>query len=353
MAGASQDLTPRVGIVLSSFIGSSDHDGRKIDGLAEPRPVDAALTAAQLDGLVRKAIELGDSRRGRLEQVIAPEDWVVIKPNISCCYGQETYVRGTVTDLRVVRSVIAYLLEKKAGRRFTIAEGSGQWRAGSPTDGWTTAWGGDFGGLTYYRMVEEFAHSYPHLTFEIVDLNFDTNIAIPVPWKASARNNPEGVYVVPKTIQRCDKLISIAPLKTHRLTGVSLSMKNYFGIGPGSVYGFPKCGLHTLGRPDEVISDLFSFHPADYAIVGGSWGVEGDGPDGPGAATVHHNVIIAGTKALSVDAVAAAIMGFNPNDIVSFRIAERRGFGIRDLDSMWLRGNDIGDARRVFRRPAS
>ena len=42
-ASATEDTSPRVGIVLSSFAGGEDHDGSKVTGLPEPRPVDAQL----------------------------------------------------------------------------------------------------------------------------------------------------------------------------------------------------------------------------------------------------------------------------------------------------------------------
>lgn len=80
-ASATSDRTPQVGIVPSSFRGSSDHDGTEVKGLADPRPVDADLTSEQIDAMVRKAIELGRLRNGGLHTIIGPEDWVVIKPN--------------------------------------------------------------------------------------------------------------------------------------------------------------------------------------------------------------------------------------------------------------------------------
>ena len=126
----------RVGIVLSSFRGSTEHDGTPLKGLAAPRAVDAQLSYAEIDAMVRRAIELGGQRRGGLDALIGPEDWVVIKPNIASCHGlgpadgpsHHPYVHGTVTDLRVVKSVISFLAEKKRGRRITIAEGSGEWQ---------------------------------------------------------------------------------------------------------------------------------------------------------------------------------------------------------------------------------
>ena len=365
-AAASRNLTPRVGIVKSDFRGSADHDGTKISGLADPRPVDADLTLGQISAMVAKALELGSPVAGGIGSILGPEDWVVIKPNIVACYGlgpetrdggaHHPYLAGAVTDLRVVHALLTYLAEHKYGARITLAEGSGEWlpveRSKSPVDGWTSDWGGAFGGLTYRKMVEEFTRRYPEIRFEIVDLNFDSVVELPVPGKALARNNPQGTYGIPKTIQQCDRLISVAPLKTHAMTGVSLSMKNYFGIGPGAKYGFPKDGLHKLGDSAEVLVDLFSFHPADYALVGGSWGIEGDGPHAPGARSVHHNVIIGGANAVAVDAVAAAVMGFKPAELPYLAMAEKRGFGAADPDVVWTRGNEIEEARKVFQKPA-
>jgi hypothetical protein len=364
-AAPSRNVTPRVGIVTSDFRGSADHDGTQIAALTDPRPLDANLTLAQISAMVVKALDLGGPVKGGLSSIFGPEDWVVVKPNIVACYGlgpetrdggaHHSYIAGAVSDLRVVHALVSYLAEHRYGARITIAEGSGEWlpveQSKSPVDGWTTDWGGAFGGLTYRKMVDEFSRRYPEVRFDILDLNFDSLVELPVSGKALARNNPQGIYSIPKTIQQCDRLISVAPLKTHSMTGVSLSMKNYFGIGSGAKYGFPKDRLHKLGDPAEVLVDLFSFHPADYALVGGSWGVEGDGPHAVGAQSVHHNVIIAGPSALSVDGVAAAVMGFRLAELPFVAMAEKRGFGVADPDAVWTRGNDIEGARRVFRKP--
>ena len=366
-AGATQDTTPRVGIVLSSFTGCQDHDGTKIQGLADPSPVDVELTAGQIDAMLRKAISLGTTRRGGLAAIVASDDWVVIKPRIETCYepgpggdgggDRHRYLRGSVTDLRLVRSLIEFLVEHKCGARFTIAEGSGEWqpreRSKAAVDGWTTEWGGEFGGLSYDKMIRELSRKYPKIAFDRVDLNFDESIALPLHGKALARNNPEGAYFVPKTIQQCDRIVSVAPLATDEQTGVSLSVANYWGVAPGAHYGFPKTGLLKLGHPDEVVVDLFSYHPADYAIVGGAWGLEGGGPSDAGPRAVHHNVLVAGNNAVSVDAVGAAIMGFEPTGVLHLALAERHGFGDADLGPIWMRGNEIEQARRAFRKPAN
>ncbi len=365
IASATQDTTPRVGIVLSSFQSGTQHDGAPIKGLARPRPVDADLTFDEIDAMVRRAIDLADTRHGSLASAVEPDAWVVIKTHIPTCYGltpetrdggaHQPYLAGSVTDPRIVRTVISYLAERKRGLRFTVAEGSSEWlpaeRSKSPVDGWSTEWGGAFDGLSYRNLIADCSRRFPGIRFEIADLNFADSIDLPLPGKPLARANPSGVYTIPKIIQQCDRLITVTPLNTDSATGVSLSVKNYLGIAPGSRYGFPKNGLLKLGSQDEIMIDLFSYHPADFAIAGGCWGVEGDGPEGPGAAGVHHNVVMAGAKAICVDAVAAAVMGFDPAELPFLDLGEKAGFGTRDLDSIWTLGNEIDEARRNFRRP--
>ena len=107
LASSSLDKTPQIGIVLSSFRGGAEHDGTPIAGLKEPCPADAALSAAQADALLRKAVDLARNRR-RGGIPAGPEDWVVLK----------VHERA---DIRLVRSVLSMLLESKRGRRFSIA----------------------------------------------------------------------------------------------------------------------------------------------------------------------------------------------------------------------------------------
>src|SRR6185295_13308518 len=84
----------------------------------------------------------------------------------------------------------------------------------------------------------------------------------------------------------------------------------------------------TAVTADEAIVDLFSYHPADYAIVGGCWCVK----DGH---AVHTNVVLAGCNAMAVDAVGAAILGRKPDRLGLMKLAWKRGFGIYDIDSIW------------------
>lgn len=363
VAAATRDQVPRVGLVPSTLAGGETQDGTPHPGLPDPVAIDADLSSQQLDAMLRLAIEFG-ARRGQGLAAIGPDEWVVIKPDITSCFGLDPgttdsaaigkYIPGSVTDLRLVKSLIGYLVEHNQGRRITIAEGAPVWKpiehSKAGVDGWTTDWGGAFDGLSYKSLIEDFSSSHPNIEFDLVDLNFDDTIEIPVSGQPLAAKNQDGRYHLPATIQECDRLISVSPLKIDAPMGVSLSIVNYRGIAPGSQYGFPKTGLDQLGDADAVVADLFSLRPADYAIVGGSWGVEAD-PEGPGFRTVRHNVIIAGPNAVGVDAVAAAVMGFDPANIEHLRHAEFLGLGDWHTDTIWIKGSEIAEGQRGFLKP--
>ena len=302
-ATATQDRTPRVAIVLSSFKSGADHDGATIAGLADPRPRNADLTDAQIEAMVRRAVEIGDTRRGDLRKVIAPDEWVAIKVDLSSWPGKPGYVRGMATDPRIVSGLVSWLANNKCGGRFTIADAAP-----------AAAWDADFDGLGYRRMIAGFTRRYPEVRFEILDFNSSDCAELPVPGKSNVR------YRIPSLIQETDRLISVAPLNR-------LSMPNYLSLA-----------RDKAASTDEAVVDLFSYHPADYAIAGGCWYVK----DG---VAVRNNLVVAGFSALAVDAVGAAILGRKPDSAAMFKLAWKRGFGIYDLDSIWARGNEIEEAR--------
>ncbi len=351
VASATADQTPRVGVVLSSFDGGSDHDGTKLTGLARPKPVDATLNASELDAMFRKAVELSGVRGQDIESIVEPSDWVVIKPDIAVCHDREgRIVPGSVTDPRLVSSLIAWLVEKRLGERITIAEGP-SWRPETRVEVWTSDWNGAFGGFTYRKVVEEFSKKHAGVKFDIVDLNADKALELPIPGRPSSSRNKEGVFFIPSTIQQCDKLITIAPLKTHARLLAALSLGSYFGILPEAKYGRTKEQVFQLGEPHEILVDLYGYHASDYSILGGGWGLEGDGPYGPDARGVHHNVVIAGASALAVDTVGASVMGIDPARMKHLELASRKGYGSTEIDLVWTRGNEVEQARRAFRLP--
>ena len=82
---------------------------------------------------------------------------------------------------------------------------------------------------------------------------------------------------VPQSILAADVVVSMPKVKTHHWAGVTLSMKNMFGIIPGSVYGWPNNVLHWKGI-DRSILDINSTIAPHFVIADGIVGMEGNGP---------------------------------------------------------------------------
>ena len=141
-----------------------------------------------------------------------------------------------------------------------------------------------------------------------VDLNFDDVERVLLKTRASRLRE----LYFPKTVRGVDFLVSLPKLKTHHWAGVTLSLKNMFGVIPGSCYGWPKNILHWAGI-DRAILDINAAVRPDFAIVDGIIGMEGNGPIQGVSKTV--GVLIAGDDPVAVDSTCARIMGLAPEKI--------------------------------------
>jgi uncharacterized protein (DUF362 family) len=141
-----------------------------------------------------------------------------------------------------------------------------------------------------------------------VDLNVDEVERVQLQTRASRLKE----LYLPKTALGVDFLVSMPKLKTHHWAGVTLSLKNMFGIVPGSCYGWPKNVLHWAGI-DRAILDINAAARPDFAIVDGIIGMEGNGPiqGTPKSA----GVLIFGDDPVAVDATCCRVMGLIPERV--------------------------------------
>jgi len=204
---------------------------------------------------------------------------------------------------------------------------------------------------------------------------------------------PFGGYLFPAyelnhSYNDCDVFVSMAKLKEHETTGITLSMKNCFGITPCSIYGAtagiddpdenPKGGrglLHGGNRQPSKIApaekdtttprqggyrvpravvDLIAARPVDLQIVDGIKSLSGgEGPWAPGIAPVQPGLLVAGTNPVATDAVCMGLMGLDPmadrgthpfeTSDNMLRLAEEAGLGTRDLKRIEVVGSRIKD----------
>lgn len=141
-----------------------------------------------------------------------------------------------------------------------------------------------------------------------VDLNLDDVERVTLKTRASRLAE----LYLPKTALRADFVVSMPKLKTHHWAGVTLSLKNMFGIVPGGCYGWPKNVLHWAGIDNSILDINAALRP-DFAIVDGILGMEGNGPIQ--GVPKRANVLVFGNDPVAVDATCCRIMGLLPEKI--------------------------------------
>lgn len=191
----------------------------------------------------------------------------------------------------------------------------------------------------------------------------------------------------------CDVFVSLAKLKQHVTAGVTLSMKNCFGITPCTIYGdgapkdeaglFPYGGrgpfhygnrtppksapqpIHLNGSKDpgyrvpRVVADLVAARPVHLAVIDGIYSISGgELPGYKGVQTIHPGLLVAGKNCVCTDAVSVALMGFDPmadrgtppfeTSDSTLALAEHLGVGTRDLKRIEVVGVPIAKARHPY-----
>ena len=173
-----------------------------------------------------------------------------------------------------------------------------------------------------------------------VDLNYDVGYTV----ENAGRRTRLSTLTLPVTLREVDWVVSVPKMKTHHWVGVTLSMKNLFGVMPGIYYGWPKNLFHWEGI-DRSILDINQAVKPDFAIVDGIVGMEGDGPimGTPKQA----GVLVMGRNLPAVDATCARIMGIDPRKVSYLAAASGQLGPIRDSDIL-QRGEAIASVRTDF-----
>ena len=149
-----------------------------------------------------------------------------------------------------------------------------------------------------------------------VDLNRDELIRTPL--RASYTGMKD--LWLPRTVLEADFLVSMPKIKTHHWSGVTLSMKNMFGVVPGARYGWPKNILHWKGIQESIL-DLCATVPIHFVIADGIVAMEGNGPLN-GTPRPLGKIVLADDP-VAADATCARLMGFEPDRIVHIREGSR------------------------------
>ena len=142
-----------------------------------------------------------------------------------------------------------------------------------------------------------------------VDLNRDELIRTPLRSRYMGMRD----LLLPRTVLEADFLVSMPKIKTHHWAGVTLGMKNMFGIVPGARYGWPKNILHWKGIQESIL-DLCATVPIHFVIADGIVAMEGNGPLNGTPRSL--GTIVLANDPVAADATCARLMGFEPARIM-------------------------------------
>ncbi|MHB1033955.1 MAG: DUF362 domain-containing protein [Pirellulales bacterium] len=177
------------------------------------------------------------------------------------------------------------------------------------------------------------------------------------PWPGYSRLTvPWGGYVYPafelnQRYEKTDVFVSLSKLKDHAAAGVTMSMKNLFGIAPTSIYGDtydgaknpavneesltaridtfhkglrmppagapqeidPKSPRHWSRRVPRITADLCGVRPVDLALVDGiETNRGGEGPWLREVQPLKPDLLFAGRNGVCLDAICTATLGYDP-----------------------------------------
>jgi uncharacterized protein (DUF362 family) len=190
------------------------------------------------------------------------------------------------------------------------------------------------------------------------DHNKSPFVAVDVPF------GPQRQIMVNPRVLTYEKLVSLAQLKVHRSATVTLAIKNIAMSYPAAdFYGHPRVSQKL--HPHNILQDKQAFlvgmlmrFPIDLAIVTGHPAMIGMGPIGGKA--IETGLVFAGRNAVSVDSVAAHVLGFETLGVQHIRQAAQNGLGIPYADPnhegkpgrLTIVGTEVREAAKIFQREA-
>ncbi len=188
--------------------------------------------------------------------------------------------------------------------------------------------------------------------------------------------------------EKTDVMVSLCKLKQHSAAGVTLAMKNQFGLTPNSLYGsqavseeatvgrgplhgaissarnlsgFKPGANSPVGSPvARVIVDICAARPIHLAIIDGITAMSGGELPWAGRQQLTKaGILIAGFNPVSTDAVGTAAMGYSDprakrgtrpfkNCDNHLLLAEQAGLGTADLGKIEVLGLPLEKARYAY-----
>ncbi len=264
---------------------------------------------SRVESALRRSIDL----LGGMEAFVAAGQRVLLKPNLV----RAAEPKRAVSTHPTVVAAVAKLVREVGAVPVIVESPGGPYNAATLRG-------------TYRRTEMDWAAEVGG-----AELNYDV--------EATQVSHPEGNVLrrldVVEPLLEVDAVINLAKLKTHNLTALTLAVKNLFGLVPGIV----KIGYHAKLQDRrlfcEGLVDIFTYVRPVLNIMDAVVGMEGQGPSGGDARSL--NALMAGADALAVDIVSAELVGYDPMEVLTTRVAADRGLTTGRLEDVTVVGDSL------------
>ncbi|MDG3005231.1 DUF362 domain-containing protein [Paludisphaera mucosa] len=337
-------------------------------GIARCKKYDPQAILAELEGLM--------DRIGGIRPLVEGKT-VAVKVNLVGNVRQGIHgkpANRTYQTHPAVVAAVAALLDRAGARRIRFLESTHQHEAFEP---YLKAAGWDLDALTATKTPVEFEDTR--------NLGKRKNYQ---EFKVPGGGSLFPAYQLNPAYHDCDVYVSLGKLKNHYTAGVTLGMKNNFGITPIALYGqhehkedstSSRAMFHSgeegpaEGVPQELskttprrppyrvprhIVDAVGIRPIDLVILDGIETTSGgEGPWVPALKVQEPGLLIAGRNAVCTDSIATAVMGYDPMAARAtgpfpgdnhLAMAAALGLGTNDPKRIEVVGLPLAEARHPF-----
>ncbi len=330
-----RDLLAGSGFAAGAFAAGRRADGAVVQPPASPVSIAKVASygphlAAEFERMFDEIGGIGNLVRGKT---------VAMKLNLTGSMGTGRHVGLTAGQTSWVHPDVVGALTaafaKLGARRIRLLESTFRKRYGTPledtllNDGWD---------------VTAIKNAASQVEFE------DTNGLGQAKQYSTLKVKASTPYIFPAfslnhSYEDCDFFVSVGKMKNHEELGITLSMKNLFGITPELLYGLtprpagaspwvrervfhygqvappagapqeidPRSNRYEGWRMPRLLADLCGARPIDLAVLDGiETLIGGEGTGMPGVKHGKPGLLIVGRNCVCTDAVAAATMGYNP-----------------------------------------
>ena len=184
--------------------------------------------------------------------------------------------------------------------------------------------------ITLRPVLEEFGVSF-------VDGDLQPHKVVSVPGGGSMFRQ----YLLPESVVDTDAFVSVQKLKNHKFMGVTLCLKNLFGLCPMPPHGRTRSYFHHVIRLPYILVDLGQMIKPTLNVIDGLVGQSGKEWGGDGRVC---DVLVAGDNVFATDACGTHLMGLDPlgdwpnqpfvRERNSILIAHETGIGVGDLQGI-------------------